>query len=223
MAHNSSILLDLQTSSSARSLLCVAGSPPLAFQATTNCAAQAQAMERIVVGENVSRVPRYKLDKKAKTVKTTKEPGDGMLSLLKKISAGKDTGEVLMTAGKNGNLHASQKDQIPRQRVPAPPPHVLISRRETYIANVLTASISCTNDSQHFHEFTVESQEQWIALLESYKDVGFRKFTPAYEEVPDILERLRAYQVWSLFQLKAQQGETCEAVTEPRKQQIQLN
>ncbi|KAG9841391.1 hypothetical protein KCU98_g8857, partial [Aureobasidium melanogenum] len=87
MAHNSSILLDLQTSSSARSLLRVAGFPPLAFQATTNCAAQAQAMERIVVGENVSRVPRYKLDKKAKTVKTTKEPGDEVPDILERLRA----------------------------------------------------------------------------------------------------------------------------------------
>ncbi|KAH0355916.1 putative monocarboxylate transporter, partial [Aureobasidium melanogenum] len=75
---------------------------------------------------------------------------------------------------------------------PAPPPHVLRSRRATYLANVLTASVLCINDSQHFCNFTVESREQWIALLESYKDVRYRKFTPAYEKVPDILERLRA-------------------------------
>ncbi|KAG9586619.1 putative monocarboxylate transporter, partial [Aureobasidium melanogenum] len=139
----------------------------LAIQATTNCAAQAQAMKRIVVGENVSLVPRYKFNKKVKAVKTTKEPG----------------------YGKNGNLHASQKDLIARQLFPAPPPHVLRSRRATYLANVLTASVFCINDSQHFCDFTVESQEQWIALLESYKGVRHRKFTPACEKVPDILER----------------------------------
>lgn len=99
---------------------------------------------------------------------------------------------MLITAGKNGNLNASQKDRIPRQRVPAPPPHVLKSRRETYFANVLTASIFCIDDSQHFCNFAVESQEQWIALLESYKDVRYRKFTPAYEEVPGILEKFYA-------------------------------
>lgn len=113
-----------------------------------------------------------------------------MLILLR-TSAGKDMVKVLMIAGKSGNLHAPQKDSIPRQRVPAPPPHVLKSRRGTYLANVLTASVFCTNDSQHFCNFTVESQEQWIALLESHKDVRYREFTPAYEEAPDVLERLR--------------------------------
>ncbi|KAH0401762.1 putative monocarboxylate transporter, partial [Aureobasidium melanogenum] len=170
---------------------CASSSSRRLIQATKNCAAQAQAMERIVVGENVSLVPRYKLDKKVKAVKTRKEPADGMLILLR-TSAGKDMVKVLMIAGKSGNLPAPQKDSIPRQRVPAPPPHVLKSRRGTYLANVLTASVFCTNDSQHFCNFTVESQEQWIALLESYKDVKYRKFTPAYEEVPDVLERLRA-------------------------------
>lgn len=114
-----------------------------------------------------------------------------MLMLLR-TSAGKDMVKVLMVAGKSGNLHAPQKDSIPRQRVPAPPPHVLKSRRGTNLANVLTASVFCTNDLQHFCNCTVESQEQWIALLKSYKDVRYRKFTPAYEEVPDILERLCA-------------------------------
>ncbi|KEQ61980.1 uncharacterized protein M437DRAFT_85410 [Aureobasidium melanogenum CBS 110374] len=142
---------------------------PLAIQTITRCAAQAQAMERVVVGENVSLVPRHKLDKKVKTAKTTKGSKDG----------------------KNENLCATQKDQTLRQQVPAPPLHVLTSRRATYFANVLTASIFCINNSQHFCNFTVESQEQWTALLESYKDVRYRKFTPAYEEVPDILERLR--------------------------------
>ncbi|KAG9656800.1 hypothetical protein KCU64_g5624, partial [Aureobasidium melanogenum] len=104
-------------------------------------------MKRIVVGENVSLVPRYKFNKKVKAVKTTKEPG----------------------YGKNGNLHASQKDLIARQLFPALPPRVLRSRRATYLANVLTASVFCINDSQHFCDLTVESQEQWTALLESYK------------------------------------------------------
>ncbi|KAG9842406.1 putative monocarboxylate transporter, partial [Aureobasidium melanogenum] len=170
MAHNASISPDLQNSSSTHPLLRFTMFSPLATQATTNCTAQAQAMKRIVVGENVSLVPRYKFNKKVESVKTTKEPGDD----------------------KNGNFHASQKDSIPRQRVPAPPPHVLRSRRATYLANVLTASVFCTNDSQHSCNFTVESQEQWIALLESYKDVKYRKFTPAYTKVPDILEKLRA-------------------------------
>lgn len=164
---------------------------PLAIQATTYRAAQAQAMKRIVVSENVSLVPRYKLDKKVKTAKTTEESRDGMLVMLQPTTE-KETGEMLMTAGKHETSRASEKDQIPRQRVPAPPPHVLQSRRAAHFANVLTASIFCTNNSQQFRNFTVEGQEQWIALLESYKDVRYRKFTPAYEEVPDILERLRA-------------------------------
>ncbi|KAH0261378.1 hypothetical protein KCU91_g14052, partial [Aureobasidium melanogenum] len=146
MAHNASILPDFQTSSSAHSLLHVIISRRSPFKRPQIVPPQAQAMKRIVVGENVSLVPRYKFNKKVKAVKTTKEPG----------------------YGKNGNLHASQKDLIARQLFPAPP-HVLRSRRATYLANVLTASVFCINDSQHFCDFTVESQEQWIALLESYK------------------------------------------------------
>ncbi|KAG9691366.1 putative monocarboxylate transporter, partial [Aureobasidium melanogenum] len=190
LTHNTSILSNLQISSSAHVRLHVTMFSPLAIQTITYRAAQVQAMKRIVISENVSIAPKYKLDK-VKAVMTTKKPEDSML-ISPKTSVGRDTVEVLIIAGKNGNLHASQKDRILRQQVPAPPPHVLKSRRETYFANVLTASIFCIDDSQHFCNFTVESQEQWIALLESYKDVRYRKFTPAYEEVLGILERLYA-------------------------------
>lgn len=97
-----------------------------------------------------------------------------------------------MVAGRGGNMHVCQKDRIPRQRVPAPPPHALSNSRETYLANILTASVFCANDLQRFRKFTVESQKQWMALLESYQDIKYREFTPGYEEVPEILEKLRA-------------------------------
>lgn len=89
-------------------------------------------------------------------------------------------------------MHVCQKYRIPRQRVPASPPHALSNSRETYLANILTASVFCANDLQRFRKFTMESQKQWIALLESYQDIKYRDFTPGYEEVPDILEKLRA-------------------------------
>jgi hypothetical protein len=38
----------------------------------------------------------------------------------------------------------------------------------------------------------VESQSQWIELLEKYQDKRYKNFTPAYEEVPEILEKLRS-------------------------------
>ncbi|KAH0365148.1 putative monocarboxylate transporter, partial [Aureobasidium melanogenum] len=199
------------------SLLRVTMFLPLAIQTITHCAAQAQAMKRIVISENVSIVPKHKLDK-VKNVKSTKKPEGGMLISLE-TGAGKDTIEVLTTAGKNENLRANQNNQTLRQRVPAPPPHALKSRRATYFANVLTASVFCVNNSQHFCNFTVKSEKQWIALLESYKDVRYRKFTPAYEEVAGTLGRLYA-SMSGRFRLKVQQGQACEAVTEHCQQQI---
>jgi hypothetical protein len=38
----------------------------------------------------------------------------------------------------------------------------------------------------------VEGQSQWIELLEKYQDKRYQNFTPAYEEVPEILEKLRS-------------------------------
>jgi len=89
-------------------------------------------------------------------------------------------------------MHDSGGSCNQRQRIPAPPPHVLGSSRDNYIANIFTACGFSHNDSQHFRDFTVESQEQWIGLLESYRTLRFRKFTPGYEELPEILENLRA-------------------------------
>lgn len=90
------------------------------------------------------------------------------------------------------------------QCTPAPPPHVLGSSRDEYIANIFTACGFSHNDSQHFRNLTVESQEQWIGLLESYQNKKFREFTPGYEELPEILEKLL---VWltlsSSFRLQA--------------------
>lgn len=92
-----------------------------------------------------------------------------------------------------------------RQRIPAPPPNVLGSSRDRSIANIFTACGFSHNDSQYFRNFTVESQEQWIALLESYQNKRFRDFTPGYEELPEILEKLRA--VMSSHQSGSQQKE----------------
>jgi hypothetical protein len=69
---------------------------------------------------------------------------------------------------------------------------VLRSSRDTYYANVLTACGFSHNDSQHFRTFTLESQTQWIELLDTYQDKRYRNLTPAYEEVPEILEKLRS-------------------------------
>jgi len=79
-----------------------------------------------------------------------------------------------------------------RQRTSAPPRHVIKSNRETYTTNILTASNFSHNNSQHFLNFTIESQNQWIKLLESYKDKKYQSSTPGYEEVAEILEKLCA-------------------------------
>lgn len=118
-------------------------------------------------------------------------------------------------------MHHSQfqgsRDQ--RQRNPAPPPHVLGSSRDRYIANIFTACGFSHNDSQHFRNFTVESQEQWIALLESYKDKEFRVFTPGYEELPEILERLRAAMSSHQSGSRKSQSQTITSTLRPTQSQ----